>query len=97
MEGGHNAAVLLRGFTYSAIGQLARRMPSLFLTDAPVPRTLFNALSQEAPEVRVSVQEALSMACAAYKGVYITSCVSMNMHVHAFTTPTRYLSVVILT
>ena len=68
MVGGHNAVAQLRGFTYSAIGQLARRLPALFASDAPVPRTLFAALSQETPEVRVSVQEALSMACSAYKG-----------------------------
>jgi proteasome component ECM29 len=61
--------VPLRGFTYSALGQLARRTPDLFRADVSIARQLFAALALEQPEVKVSVQEALSMSCLAYSGV----------------------------
>jgi len=61
--------VQLRGFTYSALGQLARRAPHLFLADISIAERLFESLAAEPPEVKVSVQEALSMSCTAYRGV----------------------------
>jgi len=69
MEGGQQAVAQLRGFTYSAIGQLAQRVPSLFSGDIKVAKMLFAALSGEMPEVRVSVQEAVSLSCAAYQSI----------------------------
>jgi len=61
--------VQLRGFTYSAVGQLALRAPQLFLADVAIAERLFESLASEPPELKVSVQEALSMSCNAYSGV----------------------------
>ena len=61
--------VQLRGFTYSALGQLARRAQHLFLADVSIAELLFESLASEPAEVKVSVQEALSMSCTAYSGV----------------------------
>lgn len=61
--------VQLRGFTYSALGQLALRAQHLFLVDVSIAELLFESLASEPPEVKVSVQEALSMSCTAYRGV----------------------------
>lgn len=69
MEGGQAAVAQLRGFTFSAIGQIAQRVPRLFAGDISVASMLFAALSAEMPEVRVSVQEAVSLSCIAYKNV----------------------------
>ena len=63
------AAVQLRGFTFSAVGQLACRAPQLFKADVGIAERLFASLATETAEVKVSVQEALSMACSAYRGI----------------------------
>eukprot|EP00290_Baffinella_frigidus_P000916 CAMPEP_0180180642 /NCGR_PEP_ID=MMETSP0986-20121125/39695_1 /TAXON_ID=697907 /ORGANISM="non described non described, Strain CCMP2293" /LENGTH=850 /DNA_ID=CAMNT_0022133865 /DNA_START=25 /DNA_END=2573 /DNA_ORIENTATION=- len=66
--GGEVAVAQLRGFTYSVIGQVAQRSPELFAADVGIAAMLFGAFGTEAPEVKVSVQEALSLCCSAYEG-----------------------------
>jgi len=68
IKGGDAAVAQLRGFTYSAIGQVAQRAPQLFAGDVGIASMLFGAFASEAPEVKVSVQEALSLCCGAYTG-----------------------------
>ena len=67
--GSSQASLMLRGFTYQAIGQLGERAPSLVRGDTDVPRQLFHALAVEPPGVRSSLQESLAALSYAYKGI----------------------------
>ncbi|DBB07277.1 TPA: hypothetical protein ACH3X3_008782 [Trebouxia sp. C0006] len=58
----------LRGFTYQAVGQLAKRAPQLFQKDTDIAAQFFSALSVEPPGVRAALQEAVSTLAVAYKG-----------------------------
>ena len=58
----------LRGFTYQAVGQLAKRAPQLFQKDTDIAAQFFSALSVEPPGVRAALQEAVSTLAIAYKG-----------------------------
>ena len=62
------AGLTLRGFTYQALGQLARRAPELFQADTDIAAQFFSALSVEPPGVRAALQEAVSTLATAYKG-----------------------------
>ena len=62
------ATLALRGFTYQAIGQLAKRTPQLFQQDTDIAAQMFSALSVEPPGVRAALQEAVSTLSSAYKG-----------------------------
>ena len=62
------AALALRGFTYQAIGQLAKRAPSPFQKNTDIAAQMFSALSVEPPGVRAALQEAVSTLSSAYKG-----------------------------
>lgn len=57
----------LRGFTYQALGQLAKRSPQLFQKDTDIAAQFFSALSVEPPGVRAALQEAVSTLATAYK------------------------------
>ena len=57
----------LRGFTYQALGQLAKRSPQLFQEDTDIAAQFFSALSVEPPGVRAALQEAVSTLATAYK------------------------------
>ena len=57
----------LRGFTYQALGQLAKRAPQLFQKDTDIAARFFSALSVEPPGVRAALQEAVSTLATAYK------------------------------
>ncbi|KAL3147888.1 hypothetical protein ABBQ32_002606 [Trebouxia sp. C0010 RCD-2024] len=57
----------LRGFTYQALGQLAKRSPQLFQKDSDIAAQFFSALSVEPPGVRAALQEAVSTLASAYK------------------------------
>ncbi|KAK9448675.1 proteasome stabiliser-domain-containing protein, partial [Limtongia smithiae] len=50
----------LRGFAYEAIGSLIRRSPSLAGSDTAVVDFLFESLRSDIPDMRPSIQEALS-------------------------------------
>lgn len=67
-SGGDAASILLRGFAYQAIGQLAARAPQPFQEDTTIARAMFGALATEPPGVRASLQEAVSSLASAYKG-----------------------------
>ena len=58
----------LRGFTYQAVGQLAKRIPQLFQNNTDIAAQFFSALSVEPPGVRAALQEAVSTLALAYKG-----------------------------
>lgn len=62
------AGLTLRGFTYQALGQLAKRAPELFQQDTDIAAQFFGALSVEPPGVRAALQEAVSTLATAYKG-----------------------------
>ncbi|MEE6507887.1 hypothetical protein FKM82_017224 [Ascaphus truei] len=51
---------------YSAVGKLASRMPQLFTKDLALVQQFFEAMRKEEPDVRLSIQEALSMMVGAY-------------------------------
>lgn len=51
---------------YSAVGKLSSRMPQLFTKDIALVQQFFEALCKEAPDTRLSIQEALSMMVGAY-------------------------------
>ncbi|TPX39274.1 hypothetical protein SeLEV6574_g07344 [Synchytrium endobioticum] len=60
-------AEVLRGFAYEAIGLVSRRAPELFANDMTILTSFFKALSIETRNVRISVQDALTMMIDAYK------------------------------
>ncbi|KAG9346893.1 hypothetical protein JZ751_005820 [Albula glossodonta] len=51
---------------YSAVGKLSSRMPQLFTKDIALVQQFFEAMCKEDPEVRLAIQEALSMMVGAY-------------------------------
>ncbi|GLJ38855.1 hypothetical protein SUGI_0791890 [Cryptomeria japonica] len=57
----------IKAFSYQAIGQLAPRAPQLFRGNTEMAARLFQALKQEDPSIRFTVQEALNSLAAAYK------------------------------
>ncbi|KAL2912896.1 proteasome component M29 [Polyrhizophydium stewartii] len=59
----------LRGFCYEAVGLLSKRLPALFKKDMSILVDFFTAVSAEARNVRMSVQDALSNMIPAYKEV----------------------------
>eukprot|EP00899_Mesostigma_viride_P010697 jgi/Mesvir1/19629/Mv09917-RA.4 len=67
-EQADTATSQLRGFTYSAIAQLASRSPQLFSSQMDLCRQFFGALNREPPPVRPNVQAAVSALAAAFKG-----------------------------
>ena len=69
IKGGDAAVAQLRGFTYSAIGQVcAAGRRSCSQATSGSRRCSSGRFASEAPEVKVSVQEALSLCCGAYTG-----------------------------
>ncbi|TPX38193.1 hypothetical protein SmJEL517_g00223 [Synchytrium microbalum] len=60
----------LRGFAYEAMGLVSKRgAPDLFVADTSILMSFFKAVSLETRNVRVSVQDALSMMIDAYKDI----------------------------
>ncbi|XP_064782820.1 proteasome adapter and scaffold protein ECM29 isoform X2 [Oncorhynchus masou masou] len=51
---------------YSAVGKLSSRMPQLFTKDIALVQQFFEAMCKEEPDVRLAIQEALSMMVGAY-------------------------------
>ncbi|KAM9313856.1 proteasome adapter and scaffold protein ECM29 [Pholidichthys leucotaenia] len=51
---------------YSAVGKLSSRMPQLFTKDIALVQQFFEAMCKEEPDVRLAIQEALSMMVSAY-------------------------------
>ncbi|XP_019955953.2 proteasome adapter and scaffold protein ECM29 [Paralichthys olivaceus] len=51
---------------YSAVGKLASRMPQLFTKDIALVQQFFESMCKEEPDVRLAIQEALSMMVGAY-------------------------------
>ncbi|MFT7807466.1 proteasome-associated protein ECM29 homolog [Arapaima gigas] len=51
---------------YSAVGKLSSRMPQLFTKDIAIVQQFFEAMCKEEPDVRLAIQEALSMMVGAY-------------------------------
>nr|XP_015201351.1 PREDICTED: proteasome-associated protein ECM29 homolog isoform X1 [Lepisosteus oculatus] len=51
---------------YSAVGKLSSRMPQLFTKDIALAQQFFEAMCKEDAEVRLAIQEALSMMVGAY-------------------------------
>ncbi|MBN3306147.1 ECM29 protein, partial [Amia calva] len=51
---------------YSAVGKLSSRMPQLFTKDIALVQQFFEAMCKEDSEVRLAIQEALSMMVGAY-------------------------------
>ncbi|KAM8960529.1 proteasome adapter and scaffold protein ECM29 [Pelodytes ibericus] len=56
----------LLSMAYSAVGKLSSRMPQLFTKDLALVQQFFEALRKEDMDVRLSIQEALSMMVSAY-------------------------------
>ncbi|KAI5087767.1 proteasome-associated protein ECM29-like isoform X1 [Silurus meridionalis] len=51
---------------YSAVGKLASRMPQLFTKDIALVQQFFESMCKEEADVRLAIQEALSMMVGAY-------------------------------
>ncbi|XP_034543140.1 proteasome adapter and scaffold protein ECM29 isoform X2 [Notolabrus celidotus] len=51
---------------YSAVGKLSSRMPQLFTKDIALVQQFFESMCKEEADVRLAIQEALSMMVAAY-------------------------------
>ncbi|KAG7272777.1 hypothetical protein CRUP_036837, partial [Coryphaenoides rupestris] len=51
---------------YSAVGKLASRMPQLFTKDIALVQQFFESMCKEESDVRLAIQEALSMMVGAY-------------------------------
>ncbi|XP_037554197.1 proteasome adapter and scaffold protein ECM29 [Nematolebias whitei] len=51
---------------YAAVGKLSSRMPQLFTKDIALVQQFFESMCKEEPDVRLAIQEALSMMVAAY-------------------------------
>ena len=66
--GSDAASMLLRGFAYQAVGQLAARAPQPFQANPGIAAQMFAALGSEPPGIRASLQEAVSSMAAAYQG-----------------------------
>ncbi|KAM4708609.1 proteasome adapter and scaffold protein ECM29 [Discoglossus pictus] len=56
----------LLSMAYSAVGKLSGRMPQLFTKDLALVQQFFEAMRKEDTDVRLSIQEALSMMVSAY-------------------------------
>ncbi|XP_040273233.1 proteasome adapter and scaffold protein ECM29 [Bufo bufo] len=56
----------LLSMAYSAVGKLAGRMPQLFIKDLALVQQFFEAMRKEDMDVRLSIQEALSMMVGSY-------------------------------
>ncbi|KAM4053541.1 proteasome adapter and scaffold protein ECM29 isoform 2-T2 [Anomaloglossus baeobatrachus] len=56
----------LLSMAYSAVGKLSGRMPHLFTKDLALVQQFFEAMRKEDMDVRLSIQEALSMMVGAY-------------------------------
>ncbi|XP_056374752.1 proteasome adapter and scaffold protein ECM29 [Hyla sarda] len=56
----------LLSMAYSAVGKLSGRMPKLFTKDLALVQQFFEAMRKEDMDVRLSIQEALSMMVGAY-------------------------------
>lgn len=51
---------------YSAVGKLSSRMPQLFTKDIALVQQFFESMCKEEPDVRLAIQEALSMMVGAF-------------------------------
>uniref|UniRef100_A0A3Q3WNZ9 Uncharacterized protein n=1 Tax=Mola mola TaxID=94237 RepID=A0A3Q3WNZ9_MOLML len=51
---------------YAAVGKLSSRMPQLFTKDIALVQQFFESMCKEGPDVRLAIQEALSMMVGAY-------------------------------
>ncbi|XP_041640941.1 proteasome adapter and scaffold protein ECM29 [Cheilinus undulatus] len=51
---------------YAAVGKLSSRMPQLFTKDIALVQQFFESMCKEEPDVRLAIQEALSMMVGAY-------------------------------
>ncbi|CAL1601518.1 unnamed protein product [Knipowitschia caucasica] len=51
---------------YSAVGKLSNRMPQLFTKDIALVQQFFESMCKEEPDVRLAIQEALSMMVGAF-------------------------------
>ncbi|XP_044046136.1 proteasome adapter and scaffold protein ECM29 [Siniperca chuatsi] len=54
---------------YSAVGKLSSRMPQLFTKDIALVQQFFESMCKEEPDVRLAIQEALSMMVGAYSNL----------------------------
>ncbi|XP_063311357.1 proteasome adapter and scaffold protein ECM29 [Pelobates fuscus] len=59
----------LLSMAYSAVGKLSSRMPQLFTKDIALVQQFFEAMRKEDTDVRLSIQEALSMMVSAYSNL----------------------------
>ncbi|XP_068607533.1 proteasome adapter and scaffold protein ECM29 [Brachionichthys hirsutus] len=55
---------------YSAVGKLSSRMPQLFTKDIALVQQFFESMCKEEPDVRLAIQEALSMMVGAYANLH---------------------------
>ncbi|KAA0722414.1 Proteasome-associated protein ECM29 -like protein [Triplophysa tibetana] len=56
----------LLSMAYSAVGKLSSRMPQLFTKDIALVQQFFESMCKEEADVRLAIQEALSMMVGAY-------------------------------
>ena len=78
-SGSDITSTAVRGFTYQAIGQLASRVPALFIADVAIARRFFRSLSTEPAGVRTALQEAISTLASAYQGCKgMSGCLIQN-------------------
>ncbi|KAG1680273.1 Proteasome adapter and scaffold protein ECM29 [Nymphon striatum] len=59
----------LRSFAYVAVGKIGQKCPSQVTSDMILIDRLFKALSQETPEIKIAVQQTLSMLTKAFSNL----------------------------
>ncbi|XP_072904697.1 proteasome adapter and scaffold protein ECM29 [Hemitrygon akajei] len=69
---------------YSAVGKVSSRLPQLFTKDLALVQQFFEAMCKENPDIRLSIQEALSMMVGAYCSLQGASVTLMEALVAAY-------------
>eukprot|EP01135_Chromosphaera_perkinsii_P004716 Nk52_evm27s294 gene=Nk52_evmTU27s294 len=57
----------LKGYAFIAVAKLSKLYPQIFREDIGIISKFFDAVAKEDGNVRISIQEGLSLLCAAYK------------------------------
>ncbi|XP_033121432.1 proteasome adapter and scaffold protein ECM29-like isoform X2 [Anneissia japonica] len=67
-----------KGLAYTAVAKLSKRLPELVTNDISIVQSFFDALCKEDPEMRMHIQEALSMMTDAFKDMPEANLLTME-------------------
>ncbi|CAH1774881.1 unnamed protein product [Owenia fusiformis] len=68
----------IRGRAYVAVGKIGKRAPNLVSKDIALLQQFFDAITKEEGELKLAIQEALSMMSSAFKDLSGTNCALME-------------------